>query len=130
MKTNDTLINRRNFLGIVAGSTAAAAVPRLAFSTNIIRPDDKPNLMFILTDDQSYHDLGCYGNTAIRTPNMDELATEGMKFDNAFTVTAMCVPSRSSLYSGLYPHRNGAHPNHSAVRSGVKTVPHYMKELG
>jgi N-sulfoglucosamine sulfohydrolase len=90
----------------------------------------KPNIVLFLADDQSVWDLGCYGNPAIRTPKMDQLASEGLRFNRAFTSTAMCAPSRSMLYTGLYPHRNGCHMNHGTTREGVKSLPHYLKPLG
>ncbi len=90
----------------------------------------KPNFVIVFSDDHGIDDSGCYGNTVVRTPNIDRLASEGMRFTRAFTATAMCAPSRSMLYSGLYPHRNGAHPNHSEVRPGIMTLPHYMSQLG
>jgi N-sulfoglucosamine sulfohydrolase len=90
----------------------------------------KPNIVLFLADDQSVWDLGCYGNPAIRTPNMDQLASEGLRFNRAFTSTAMCAPSRSMLYTGLFPHRNGCHMNHGTTREGVKSLPHYLKPLG
>jgi N-sulfoglucosamine sulfohydrolase len=90
----------------------------------------KPNIVLFLADDQSVWDLGCYGNPAIRTPKMDQLASEGLRFNRAFTSTAMCAPSRSMLYTGLFPHRNGCHMNHGTTREGVKSLPHYLKPLG
>ena len=90
----------------------------------------RPNIVIIIADDHGLEDSGCYGNTVVQTPNIDRLASEGMKFNRAFTATAMCAPSRSMLYTGLFPHRNGAHPNHSSIRAGVRTLPHYMSELG
>ena len=90
----------------------------------------RPNILFILTDDQSQIDMGAYGNTVLETPNMDRLARESMVFENAFTSTAMCVPSRTSLYTGLHPMRHGAHPNHAPVRSSVTSVANHLDELG
>jgi len=123
------ILNRRDFLGIIAGG-AAMSMSRLSFAANIIQSDDKPNYLFILSDDHSYHDTGCYGNSTIRTPNMDMLSREGMRFTCAFTPASMCAPSRSALYTGLYPHRNGAHPNHSRIRIGIRTLPQYLIDLG
>lgn len=91
---------------------------------------EKPNILFILTDDQSQIDMGAYGHPLLSTPNMDRLAREGMRFENAFTSTAMCVPSRTSLYTGLHPMRHGAHPNHAAVRPDVTCVADHLGALG
>ncbi|MEM9391040.1 MAG: sulfatase, partial [Bacteroidota bacterium] len=90
----------------------------------------KPNILFILTDDQSQRDVGAYGNSLLSTPHMDRIINEGMKFENAFTSTAMCVPSRSSLLTGLHPMRHGAHPNHAKITPGTRSVAHYLAEAG
>ncbi len=89
-----------------------------------------PNFLIVLSDDHGIEYAGCYGNQTIRTPNIDRLARKGMRFTRAFTATAMCTPSRSMLYTGLFPHRNGAHPNHSATREGVTSLPSYLGKLG
>ncbi len=90
----------------------------------------KPNMLFILTDDQSQIDMGAYGNKELETPNMDKLASESMRFNNAFTSTAMCTPSRSSLYTGLHPMRHGAHPNHATIRNNITCVAEHLEKLG
>jgi len=92
--------------------------------------DTKPNIILFVGDDHSVWDLGCYGNKVVRTPNLDRLAKQGMRFDRAFTVTAMCAPARSMLYTGLYPHQNGCHMNHGMTRKAVKSLPHYLKPQG
>ncbi|MEM6915968.1 MAG: sulfatase [Verrucomicrobiota bacterium] len=89
-----------------------------------------PNVLLILADDLSWFDLGCYGNKDVRTPNIDKLASDGMKFSNAFTATAMCAPTRQQLYTGLFPVRNGAMANHSEVKPGTKSMVHHLGSLG
>jgi len=90
----------------------------------------RPNIVIILSDDHGVWECGCYGNRSIRTPNIDQLAREGLRLTRAFTATAMCTPSRTMLYTGLFPHRNGAHPNHSSARPDVKSLPMYLRGLG
>jgi arylsulfatase A-like enzyme len=70
---------------------------------------EKPNIIFILSDDLSWGDLGCYGQTKILTPNLDRLAGEGIRFTNAYAGNSVCAPSRSCLMQGL-------HPGHARVR--------------
>jgi arylsulfatase A-like enzyme len=82
-------LSRRRFL-------AAAAAP--AFSQ---RPD-RPNILFLLTDDHRWDALGCMGNRIIRTPNLDRMAEQGVTFRNAFVTTAICMTSRASIFTGLY----------------------------
>src|SRR5262245_48598227 len=98
-----------------------------ALAHNPIRP---PNIFLIFSDDVTKRDLGCYGNKAVRTPRLDRLAKEGMLFNQVFTASPSCAPSRASLYTGLYPFRNGVHPNHSEVKPGTKSLAHYMAALG
>ena len=79
----------------------------------------KPNRLLFLSDDLTYHDIGCYSNKEIRTPNIDQLAEEGLRFEYCFNSAPMCAPTRMSLYTGIHPVRNGAHPNHSRVRDRI-----------
>jgi len=90
----------------------------------------KPNIFVIFSDDVTRKDLGFSGNTLVRTPRLNRLASEGMVLTNVFTATPQCVPSRASLYTGLYSFRHGAHPNWSEVKPETKSLPHYMKALG
>ncbi len=89
-----------------------------------------PNILLIMSDDQSYNDIGCYGSLNVKTPNIDKLASEGMRFTRCFTSTAMCSPTRQQLYTGIFPVRNGAYPNHSRVKPGTKSVVHYFRDAG
>jgi len=131
VKPEGSSLSRRDFLRVLIGSTAAtAAAPRGGLVVASEKAPEKPNIVVLLSDDHGILDSGCYGNKVVRTPNIDRLAEEGTRFTAAFTATAMCAPSRSTLYTGLYPHRHGAHPNHSAIRAGVKTLPYYLCELG
>ena len=93
-------------------------------------PAAKPNIVFILADDLASYELGCYGGRNMPTPNIDRLAASGMRFTQAFASEAMCVPIRSSLYTGLFPARHGACRNHAAVKPGTQSVPHYLQPLG
>ena len=92
--------------------------------------DDVPNILVIIADDLGHADVGSYGNSVVRTPNIDRLSAEGMRFSNAFVPASMCSPSRAAIYSGLYPHRNGLSRNHFAARPNIRSIPHYLTELG
>lgn len=76
----------------------------------------KPNIIFLLTDDQRYDALGCAGNPIIRTPNMDWLARNGMRFEKAFVTTPICAASRASMFTGLYERRHGYTFTKSPIR--------------
>ena len=67
----------------------------------------RPNIILIIADDLSAGDLGCYGNSGVKSPNIDKLASKGMRFDNAFLTAASCSPSRASMMTGRWPHSNG-----------------------
>ena len=90
----------------------------------------RPNIVFFLTDDQSLFDYTAYGSEKAPTPITGAFAKESLVFNSAYTAQAICAPSRSTLYSGLYPIKHGCFINHTAVRSGVKTIPDYLKPLG
>lgn len=92
--------------------------------------DVRYNIVFILADDLTYTDAGCYGNPDVKTPNIDRLAAEGMKFNHSYTAVSMCSPTRQFILTGMYPVKSGAYPQRSRIRDGVKTLPVYMKELG
>jgi len=128
-----TKTSRRDFLKRTAKLTAGGGL--LAAWHGAGRARAAPagpacNVVIFVGDDHTWRDCGCYGNSDVRTPNIDRLATQGMLFNNAFTSTAMCTPTRSQLYTGIFPVRNGAYPNHSQVRAGTKSVVHYLKALG
>lgn len=90
----------------------------------------QPNIIFYLADDQDKYDYGCYGNELIKTPAVDRLAREGMVFENAFTAQSICAPSRSQLYSGNYPLKNGCFLNHFRSKPDMKSVTSYLCDLG
>ena len=64
-----------------------------------------PNIVFFLVDDLGWSDVGCYGSTFHETPHIDQLAKEGMRFDNAYSTCHVCSPSRASILTGKYPAR-------------------------
>lgn len=76
-------------------------------STVIVAQSKKPNIIFILTDDQRWDALGIAGNTIIQTPEMDALANSGAYFKNAFSTTPICAASRASILTGLYERTHG-----------------------
>ncbi len=123
-------LNRRDFLSSIALAAAAVTMPKVTFGAGADKSQTRPNIVLFLSDDHSLIDAGCYGNDIVQTPNIDKLASRGMRFTHAFTASPTCVPCRSLLYTGLYPHKNGAHPNHSSVRRGIRSLPHYLSPLG
>ena len=98
--------------------------------TSLAANNKPPNVLIIIADDLNKDSVGVYGNKDVKTPNIDLLANEGMRFNLAFTSTAMCAPTRQQMYTGLYPVKSGAYPNHSKVKQGTKSLVHYLKALG
>src|SRR5881394_3792518 len=76
----------------------------------------KPNVIFILSDDLGYGDVGCFGQKLIRTPNIDRLAAEGMRFTQSYAGTTVCAPSRCALMTGL-------HTGHCSIRGNKEIKP-------
>jgi arylsulfatase A-like enzyme len=91
---------------------------------------DKPHIVIFLSDDHGCEFAGCYGNPAIQTPHLDALAGEGMRCTSVFAASPTCTPSRSVLYTGLYPMRNGAMGNHTDCKPSIRSLPTYLKSLG
>ena len=69
--------------------------------------EERPNVILFIADDVSWNDYGCYGGESARTPNIDALAANGIRFDNAYLTASSCSPSRCSIITGRYPHNNG-----------------------
>ncbi len=88
------------------------------------------NVLLLLADDMNYNTIGCYGCPVDDiSPNLDRLASQGMRFDNAHVSIAVCQPSRQSLLTGLYPHHNGA-LGFEPIREDVTTLPEILREHG
>ena len=88
-----------------------------------------PNLVFIIADDCTYLDMEAYGGQA-KTPHINKFASQGMTFTRCFQTAPMCSPTRHNIYTGLYPVRSGAWPNHTCVYPGTKSVAHFLKAAG
>jgi N-sulfoglucosamine sulfohydrolase len=89
-----------------------------------------PNIILIIGDDISWDDIGCYGNTSVHTPNIDRLASEGLKFNNAFLTSSSCSPSRCSIITGRYPHNTGAAELHTPLPAHLKLFPELLRAKG
>lgn len=89
-----------------------------------------PNILLFIADDCTFRDIGCYGGTNVPTPNIDQFAKDGMQFTRCFQATAMCSPTRSSLYTGIYPVKSGAYPNHTFVKDGTLSIVQHLAPAG
>ncbi|MEN1680036.1 MAG: sulfatase [Planctomycetota bacterium] len=110
---------------IAALLAAALAIGQAAWS----QAATPPNFLIALADDCTYWDMGCYGGQAA-TPHMDKLCGEGLRMNRCFQAAPMCSPTRHCLYTGIYPVRSGAWPNHTRVYNGVRSVAHHLGEAG
>jgi len=89
----------------------------------------RPNILFIMTDDHAAHAISCYGSKVNRTPNMDRLATEGIRFDRCFATNSICTPSRATIVTGKYSHKNGV-PVFNRFDGSQQTVAKLLQSSG
>jgi len=92
--------------------------------------DDRPNILFIFTDDHAPHAISAYGSKINRTPNIDRLAQEGMLFRNCFCTNSICGPSRAVILTGKHSHLNGFLDNRSVFDGSQQTMPKLMQQTG
>lgn len=94
--------------------------------------EDRPNIVFLLTDDQTVYSLGCYGNPDVKTPNMDALAADGMAFDNYYNTTAICMASRANIMTGMFEYKTGCNFEHGDLFAAhwQKSYPILLREAG
>lgn len=104
----------------------AALVPSLGAATAPARP----NIVLMIADDLAWDDVGAYGHPTVRTPHLDRLAREGMRFDQAFVTASSCSPSRSSLITGRYPHSADAEQLHWPLPAAQATFVEPLRAAG
>ena len=123
-------MNARGGLGRRDVLAGAAALGALAACHAAEKRSERPlSVLVLLADDLSAREIGCYGNRDARTPTIDALASGGALFERAYTSVGVCQPSRSSLYTGLYPHHHGA-MGFGPIRNDVATWPELLRERG
>ena len=105
-------------------------VTLLAALTVIAAPAKRPNVLFILTDDQRWDALSLAGNPHLQTPNIDRLGKEGVYFKNTFCTTSLCSPSRASILSGLYAHTHGVQNNFTEYPANFRSFPMQLQAAG
>lgn len=127
---NPAPLSRRNFLKGLTAAAAGASVWPLVGSGCAAR-DDRPNIVFILSDDHAHDMMGCAGHPWLQTPALDRLAGDGVRFSNAFVTCSLCSPSRASFLSGLYPHAHGVCANEGVdLPASVPTFPQILQAQG
>ena len=121
-------LSRRDF--VKTGAMVSVAASAYAGAQPESSPADKPNILLIHGDQHRYDCLGAYGNPDIRTPHLDGLAKEGMRFENSFCPYPVCTPSRYSLLSGRYVHEHRGWNNHCTLAPDIATFPRLLRDAG
>ncbi|HKJ66389.1 MAG TPA: sulfatase-like hydrolase/transferase, partial [bacterium] len=127
---------RRQFLRTAIAGTAGVGIGSLNWVQRCSPGGrERPNILWLDAEDLS-PDIGCYGNPVVHTPNLDQLASDGVRFTNAFTSSPVCSPSRSAIITGMHQTTIGAH-NHRSHRDDEYTLPEpvqvitrYFREAG
>jgi arylsulfatase A-like enzyme len=124
------MISRRRF-----NSTLIEGAAALSIVSSLRAADKSPNFVVILADDLGYGDLGCYGHPTIRTPNLDRMANEGMRFTQFYAGASVCSPSRAALLTGRLPIRTGINRvlvpwSAGGLRKEEATIPEALKPAG
>jgi len=116
-------VDRRRFTAAIATATAIA--------TQSFADAKKPNILFIMAEDIG-NDLACYGTQGVKTPTLDRLAAEGIRYTRFYTNSPICSPSRTSLMMGMYQTSSGGHHHRSSVKgaSGLHYMTHYLRQAG
>lgn len=120
-------LSRRDFIRYSSAGFLGAMLSASPFSCRI-QSGGRPNFVLFLTDDQRWDGMSCAGNPILKTPNMDRIAQEGVRFSNMFVTTSLCGPSRASYLTGLYTHNHGVRRNGMALSMKNKTFPELMKD--
>jgi arylsulfatase A-like enzyme len=128
IRMNERGRTRREFLKGVGLGAAAIAMPKWLFAGR--RPDTRPNILFIMSDDHAAHALSCYGSRINETPNLDRIARGGMRFTNCFCTNSLCAPSRAVILTGKYGHINGIIDNVKAFDNTQLTFPKLLRSAG
>jgi len=119
-------ISRREFVrtaaGIIAGQSLAGCLPTQ------VRKKQKPNLLFIWTDEQRADTMAAYGNTKIHAPNLNKLAGESVVFQKAYVTQPVCTPNRSAVMTGLWPHTNGCTENNIPLPRDIRCLPELVND--
>lgn len=123
------MIDRRRFLEALGLGTAALSVPA-SLTAGSEALEERPNIVFLFSDDHSVPDLGCYGNDAVHTPHLDQMAEEGMRFDRAYVPSSQCSPCRAAVLTGHAPHATGASRLHAPANPQAPHLVEMLQEAG
>src|SRR5213592_4262058 len=111
------MVNRRQFLGAMSAAALRGA------------DRQRPNILYIMADDHAAHAISAYGSKINKTPNIDRIASQGMRFVNCFAVNSICTPSRAAILTGKYSHLNGV-PVFNRFDGTQPTLAKYLQAAG
>jgi arylsulfatase A-like enzyme len=131
----DVRLNRRSFLkSIGCAAVSGGALSSLWDCTSIAQTlgaeKKPPNIIYIMTDDHAAHAISSYGSKINKTPNLDRIAKEGMRFANCFCTNSICAPSRAVILTGKYSHINGVIDNAKEFDGSQQTFPKLLRKAG
>jgi arylsulfatase A-like enzyme len=95
-----------------------------------VQAAERPNILFIISDDHAYQAIGAYGSQINTTPHIDRIAAEGMRFDRCYVTNSLCGPSRACILTGKYSHKNGFYDNRSKFDGSQVTLPKLLQQAG
>ncbi|MHC4387770.1 MAG: sulfatase-like hydrolase/transferase [Planctomycetota bacterium] len=127
-------VTRRDFLKTVGLGVAALAIPGCTAKSPLAHPSvtvaDQPNVLILMTDQQRFDSLGCYGGTVVDTPNIDRLAEEGALFEYCYSPCPVCTPSRASMLTGRSVLGHGVYKLHDILPNGQILLPRWLQSIG
>ncbi|NLH41472.1 MAG: sulfatase [Planctomycetes bacterium] len=121
---------RREFLRNLGMAAGLSMLPGPASRGQTATAKDRPNILFIMTDDHASHAMSCYGSKVNQTPNLDRIAKEGMRFTNSFCTNSICAPCRAVILTGKYSHLNGLIDNSVTFDGSQQTFPKLLQKAG
>jgi arylsulfatase A-like enzyme len=121
-------MKRRDF--VRSAGLAALSLPLAGRVTGTGHSRRRPNVLFIMADDHASQAVGCYGGALNRTPGIDRIAREGLRFDNCFCTNGICAPSRAVILTGKHSHVNGIRDNRDVFDGGQPTFPKLLRRAG
>jgi len=129
MKISHVMKNRYSLLILVISIVVNFQNQALAQDNND-ENNKAPNIIIFIADDVSWNDFGCYGNKFVHTPNIDKLAGDGLRFNNAILTASSCSPSRISIMTGRYPHNTGAAELHTEPKVDFESIASKLRNNG
>jgi arylsulfatase A-like enzyme len=105
-------------------------LPLVVLTCGVLQAANRPNILFIMSDDHGYQALSCYGSRVNQTPNLDRIARDGMRFDRCFVTNSICGPSRATILTGKYSHLNGFARNGNQFNGEQQHVAKLLRAAG